>query len=151
MRFLMLLRASPESEAGVIPAPEIIDAMRKFNDSMVKAGVLLDAAGLQASAKGARVRFHGAQRTVTDGPFAETKELIAGFWTIQVKSRAEAIEWARRCPPPHPGAEAEIEVRQVFETCDFAEDTWRKDLPDSQLQERNCVSRSDLQPESAGR
>jgi len=119
MRFLMIVKANKDSEAGVLPGPELLSAMGKFNEEMAKAGVLVDAMGLQSSAKGARVKFAGDRRIVTDGPFAETKELIAGFWIIQVKSRQEAIEWAKRSPNPHPGEECEIEVRQVFEAEDF--------------------------------
>ena len=119
MRFLMIVKASKDSEAGILPSPELMVAMGKFNEEMAKAGVLVDAMGLQSSAKGARVKFAGDRRIVTDGPFAETKELIAGFWIIQVKSRQEAIEWAKRSPNPHPGQESEIEIRQVFEAEDF--------------------------------
>jgi hypothetical protein len=119
MRFMMIVKANKDSEAGVLPAKELIDAMGKFNEEMVQAGVMLAGDGLQASSKGARVKFSQGKRTVVDGPFAETKELIAGFWMIQVKSKEEAIEWAKRCPSPHAGGEAEIEVRQVFETADF--------------------------------
>ncbi len=119
MRFLMIVKANKDSEAGVLPGPELLAAMGRFNQEMSKAGVLVDAMGLQSSAKGARVRFAGDRRIVTDGPFAETKELIAGFWIIQVKSRQEAIEWAKRSPNPHPGQESEIEIRQVFEAEDF--------------------------------
>jgi len=119
MRFLMIVKASKDSEAGMLPSPELMAAMGRFNEEMAKAGVLVDAMGLQSSAKGARVKFAGDRRIVTDGPFAETKELIAGFWIIQVKSRQEAIEWAKRSPNPHPGQESEIEIRQVFEAEDF--------------------------------
>ena len=119
MRFLMIVKASKDSEAGMLPSPELMAAMGRFNEEMAKAGVLVDAMGLQSSAKGARVKFAGNRRIVTDGPFAETKELIAGFWIIQVKSRQEAIEWAKRSPNPHPGQESEIEIRQVFEAEDF--------------------------------
>jgi hypothetical protein len=115
----MIVKANKDSEAGVLPGPELLSAMGKFNEEMAKAGVLVDGMGLQSSAKGARVKFTGERRIVTDGPFAETKELIAGFWIIQVKSRQEAIEWAKRSPNPHPGHESEIEVRQVFEAEDF--------------------------------
>ena len=100
----------------------MIAALGKYNESMLRSGVLLDAAGLQASSKGARVRFRGDQRHVVDGPFTETKELIAGYWMIQVKSKAEAVEWAKRCPASHVGAETEIELRQVFEMSDFPAD-----------------------------
>jgi hypothetical protein len=117
---MMIVKASKDSEAGVLPSQELLDAMGKYNEELVKAGVMLDGNGLQASAKGARVRFSGGKRTVIDGPFAETKELIAGYWIIQVKSKAEAIEWAKRVPNPHGGnAESEIELRQVFELEDF--------------------------------
>ena len=119
MRFLMIVKASKDSEAGILPSPELMAAMGKFNEEMANSGVLVDAMGLQSSAKGARVKFAGDRRIVTDGPFAETKELIAGFWIIQVKSRQEAIEWAKRSPNPHPGQESEIEIRQVFEAEDF--------------------------------
>jgi hypothetical protein len=115
MRFMLIVHASPESEAGVLPSREILEAMGKFNEGMVKAGVMLAAEGLQASSKGARIRYSGSKRTVTDGPFSETKELIAGFWLIEVKSREEAIEWASRAP----FQEGEVEIRQVFETSDF--------------------------------
>jgi len=120
MRFMMLLKANKETEAGVMPSEELLAEMGKYNESMVKAGVLVDGAGLQASSKGARIKFSGASRTVTDGPFTELKELIAGFWMIQVQSKEEAIQWAKRCPHPHGGGDAEIELRQVFELEDFA-------------------------------
>jgi hypothetical protein len=119
MRFMLIVKASKESEAGVMPGPELLEAMGKFNQELVKAGVLLAGEGLQASSKGARVKFSGDKRTVIDGPFAETKELIAGFWLIQVKSKDEAIAWVKRSPNPHPGSETEIEIRQVFEAEDF--------------------------------
>lgn len=119
MRFMMIVKASPESEAGVMPPQELLEAMGRFNQEMVDAGVMLDGMGLQSSAKGARVKFSGDQRIVTDGPFAETRELIAGFWLIKVNSLQEAIDWARRSPNPHPGRESEIEIRQVFELEDF--------------------------------
>ena len=119
MRFMMIVKATKDTEAGVMPSEELLAAMAKYNEEMVKAGVLLDGTGLQPSSKGARVKFSGAKRTVIDGPFAETKELIAGFWLIRVKSKEEAIEWAKRCPNPHPGVESEIEIRQLFELEDF--------------------------------
>jgi hypothetical protein len=122
MRFMMIVKASKDSEAGIMPSAELLAAMGKFNEEMAKAGVMLDGLGLQSSAKGARVKFSGDKRIVTDGPFAETKELIAGFWMIQVKSRQEAIEWAKRSPNPHPGQESEIEIRQVFEAEDFGKE-----------------------------
>ncbi len=122
MRFMMIVKASKESEAGVMPRKELIEAMGRFNEEMAKAGVMLAGEGLQPSSKGARVLFNGGKKTVVDGPFAETKELIAGFWMIQVKSREEAIEWALRSPAPHESQECEIEIRQVFEMSDFPSD-----------------------------
>jgi len=118
MRFMVIVKATPESEAGVMPSQELLAAMGKYNEELVKAGVMLAGEGLQPSSKGARVKFSGAKRTVIDGPFAETKELIAGFWLIQVKSKDEAIEWVKRCHNPMEG-ESEIEIRQVFEAEDF--------------------------------
>ena len=119
MRFMIFVKASPESEAGILPSEELMTAMGNFNEELVKAGVLIDCDGLQPSSKGARVRFSGDQRTVIDGPFAETKELIAGYWLWQVKSKQEAIDWVKRCPNPMPGTDAEIEIRQVYEADDF--------------------------------
>jgi len=119
MRFMVIVKASKDSEAGKMPSEEMLGAMAKFNEEMVKAGVMLDGNGLQPSSKGARIRFSGKNRTVIDGPFAETKELVAGYWIIQVKSKEEAIEWMRRCPNPHED-DGEIEIRQVFELEDFA-------------------------------
>jgi hypothetical protein len=121
MRFMAIVKASKDSEAGVLPSQELLEAMGKFNEELVKAGVMLAGEGLQASSKGARVRFSGSKRTVIDGPFAETKELVAGFWILQVKSKEEAIEWIKRAPNPMPGTESEIEIRQVFEAADFGE------------------------------
>ena len=120
MRFMVIVKATKESEAGKMPSEEMLGAMAKFNEEMVKAGIMLDGAGLQASSKGARIRFSGDKRTVIDGPFAETKELIAGYWIIQVKNKAEAIEWMKRCPQPH-AEDCEIEIRQYFEMEDFGE------------------------------
>ena len=120
MRFMVIVKASKASEAGVMPGPELLAAMGKFNEELIKAGVMLAGEGLQASSKGARVKFAGDKRIVTDGPFAETKELIAGFWIWKCQSLAEAIEWVKRCPNPMPGEEAEIEIRRVFEAEDFA-------------------------------
>jgi len=118
MRVMVIVKANKESEAGVMPTQKLLAAMGKYNEELVKAGVLLAAEGLQASKKGKRIRFSGANRTVIDGPFAETKELIAGFWLWQVRSMEEALEWVKRCPNPHEG-ESEIEIRQVFEAEDF--------------------------------
>lgn len=119
MKFMMIVKASKESEAGVMPGEELFSAMGKYNEELMKAGVLLDLAGLQPSSKGFRIKFSGSKRTVIDGPFTETKELIAGYWIIQVKSREEAMEWAKRAPSPHPGHDCEIEIRQFFELDDF--------------------------------
>jgi hypothetical protein len=119
MRFMIIVKASKDSEAGKMPSEQLLAAMGKYNEELVKAGIMLAGEGLQPSSKGARVRFSGERRTVIDGPFTETKELIAGFWLWQVKSRQEAIDWVKRCPNPMPGTEAEIEIRQVFEAQDF--------------------------------
>jgi len=119
MRFMVIVKADKNSEAGALPSQELLAEMGKFNEELAKAGVLLAAEGLQPSSKGARVRFSGKKRTVIDGPFSETKELIAGFWLWQVRSKEEAIEWVKRSPNPFPGTESEIEIRQVFEAEDF--------------------------------
>ena len=118
MRFMVIVKATQESEAGVMPTRKLLEDMGKYNDELVKAGIMLAGEGLQPSSKGKRVRFSGKERTVIDGPFAETKELIAGFWLWQTKSLEEAVEWVKRCPNPHEG-ESEIEIRQVFEADDF--------------------------------
>ena len=118
MRCMVIVKADKDSEAGVLPDTGLFEAMGKYNEELVKAGVMLAGDGLKPSASGARVRFDGKQRTVIDGPFAETKELVAGFWLWQVKSKEEAIEWVKRCPNPMPG-DSEIEIRQVFEAEDF--------------------------------
>ena len=119
MRFMVMVKATADSEAGVMPSEELLAAMGRFNEELVKAGVMLAGEGLQPSSKGARVRFNGRQRTVVDGPFAETKELVAGFWLWQLRSLDEAIEWARRYPNPFEHGESELEIRQVFEAEDF--------------------------------
>jgi hypothetical protein len=118
MRFMLIVKADANSEAGIMPSQELLTEMGKYNEELVKAGVLLAGEGLHASSKGARVKFSGPKRTVVDGPFSETKELVAGFWLIEVKSKEEAIEWVKRCPNPMEG-ESEIEIRQVFEAEDF--------------------------------
>jgi hypothetical protein len=118
MRFMVIVKASPESEAGKMPSEKMLAEMGKYNEELVKAGVLLAGEGLHPSSKGTRVQFSGSKRTVVDGPFAETKELIAGFWLFQVKSKEEAIEWVKRCPNPME-SDSEIEIRQVFEAEDF--------------------------------
>ena len=119
MRFMVIVKASKDSEAGKMPSQELLTEMGNFNEELVKAGVLLAGEGLHPSSKGARIRFNGSKRTVIDGPFSETKELVAGFWLIQAKSIDEAIEWMKRCPNPMPGEESELEIRQVFEAEDF--------------------------------
>jgi hypothetical protein len=118
MRFMVMIKANADSEAGVMPSQQLLAEMGKYNEELVRAGVMLAGEGLHPSSKGSRVRFSGSKRTVVDGPFPETKELVAGFWLIQVKSKEEAIEWVKRCPNPT-GAESEIEIRQVFEAEDF--------------------------------
>ena len=118
MRFMIIVKADKNTEAGVLPDQKLLEDMGRFNEELVKAGVMLAGEGLQPSSKGARVRFSGAKRTVVDGPFSEAKELIAGFWIWQVKSKEEAIEWVKRCPNPT-GAESVIEIRQIFEADDF--------------------------------
>ena len=118
MKFMIIVKATKESEAGVLPDQQLLTDMGKFNEELVKAGVMLAGEGLQPSSKGARVKFSGNKRTVVDGPFTETKELIAGFWLWQVKSREEAIEWVKRCPSPFKG-DSEIEIRQLFAPEDF--------------------------------
>ena len=119
MRFMVVVKATKNSEAGILPGKDLLADMGRFNDELVKAGVMLAGEGLHPSSKGARVKFAGGKRTVVDGPFAETKELIAGFWLWQCKSLQEAIEWVMRCPDPMPGEDSEIEIRQVYEAEDF--------------------------------
>jgi hypothetical protein len=120
MRFMVLVKADANSEAGVMPDVKLLEEMGRYNEELVKAGVMLDGNGLMASSKGARVRFSGSKRTVVDGPFAEAKELIAGYWIFQCRSKEECIEWVKRCPNPMLG-ESEIEIRQIFEVTDFPE------------------------------
>jgi hypothetical protein len=119
MRFMVMVKATKESEAGVMPSEKLLTEMGKFNEELVKAGAMLAGEGLHPSSKGARIRFSGSKRTVIDGPFAETKELVAGFWLLQLKSKQEAIEWMKRCPNPFEDGESEIEIRQIFEAEDF--------------------------------
>ncbi len=136
MRFMVIVKASAESEAGVMPSTEMLTAMGKYNEELVNAGIMLAGEGLQASSKGARVQFSGKNRTVVDGPFAETKELIAGYWIWQVKDLAEAIEWVKRCPNPM-NEDSEIEIRQIFEAADFgAEFTPELQEQESRLREK---------------
>ncbi|MBK5373629.1 YciI family protein [Pseudomonas sp. TH43] len=119
MRFMIFVKASADSEAGIMPSEQLITEMGNFNEELAKAGILVDCDGLHPSRKGARVRFSGEKRTVIDGPFIETKELVAGYWIWEVKSKEEAIEWVKRCPNPMPGTESEIEIRQIFSAEDF--------------------------------
>lgn len=119
MKFMVIVKATKESESDALPDPQLLAEMGKYNEELVRAGIMLAGEGLEPSSKGARVRFSGKERTLIDGPFAETKELIAGFWIWQVRSKEEAIEWVKRCPNPMPG-ESEIEIRQIFEMEDFA-------------------------------
>ena len=122
MRFMVIVKADKNSEAGVLPSTELLAQMGRYNEELAKAGVLIAGEGLQPSSKGARVRFSGDKRTVIDGPFAETKELVAGFWILQVRSKEEAIEWVKRAPNPFPGTESEVEIRQIFEAEDFGDE-----------------------------
>ena len=147
MRFMILVKADKNSEAGVLPNEKLLSDMGKFNEELVKAGVMLAAEGLQPSSKGARVKFSGDKRTVTDGPFTEAKELIAGFWLWQVKSKEEAIEWVKRCPNPMPGTESEIEIRQVFEAEDFGAEF----TPELREQEERLRAQSEQLKKSAKR
>ena len=122
MRFMVLVKANEDSEAGVMPSEKMLTEMGKFNEELVKAGVMLAGEGLQPSSKGARIKFSGDERTVVDGPFTETKELIAGYWVIQAKDWEEAIEWMKRCPNPADEQDGEIEIRQIFEAEDFGDE-----------------------------
>ena len=119
MRFMVLVKASPNSEKGVMPGPEMFEAMGKYNEELVKAGIMKAGEGLHPSSRGARVHFSGSKRTVIDGPFAETKELVAGYWLWECKSLQEAIEWVKKCPNPMPGEDSDIEIRQIYEIEDF--------------------------------
>jgi hypothetical protein len=138
MRFMILVKADKNSEAGIMPSTELLTEMGRYNEELAKAGVLLAGEGLHPSSKGARVKFSGAERIVTDGPFAETKELIAGFWLWQVKSKEEAIAWVKRCPMPR-NAETEIEIRQVFEAEDFGPEF----TPELRAQEERLRAQAD--------
>jgi hypothetical protein len=143
MRFMVIVKATEASEAGEMPSEELLAAMTAYNEELVKAGVMLAGEGLHPSSKGVRVRFSGRERTVIDGPFAETKELIAGFWLMQVKSLEEMIEWVKRCPNPH-DEETEIEIRQVFEADDFgAEFTPELREREARLVEQLAAKRSE--------
>ena len=144
MRVMVIVKATKSSEAGVLPDEKLLTAMGKYNEELVKAGVMLAGEGLHPSSRGKRVKFAGGKKTVTDGPFAETKELIAGFWLWQVKSMEEAIEWVRRCPDPMPGEESEIEIRPVFE----AEDFGKEFTPELRAQEERLRAEVDRQKKS---
>lgn len=140
MRFMIIVKASPESETGQMPSEELLTAMGKFNEEMVNAGVMLAGEGLHPSSRGVRVQFSGKQRTVINGPFAETRELIAGFWLIQVKSLDEAIEWVKRCPNPMQ-SDSDIEIRQVFEMEDFGAEM----TPELREQEQRTMAKAAAQ------
>lgn len=143
MRVMVMVKATADSEAGAMPSEQLLTEMGKYNEELVKAGVMLAGEGLHPSAKGKRVRFAGANRSVTDGPFAETKELVAGYWMWQVGSIDEAVEWVKRCPNPMPGVESEIEIRPVFEAADFgAEFT-------PELQEQEARLRAQIEAKKA--
>jgi len=141
MKVIVMVKASKNSEAGIMPSEKLLTDMGKYNEELVKAGVILAGEGLHPSSKGKRVRFVDDKRTLIDGPFAETRELIAGFWIWQVKSMAEAVEWARRCPNPMPGEEAELEIRPVFE----AEDFGKEFTPELQAQEERLRAQVEQQ------
>ena len=142
MRVMVIIKANRDSEAGVMPSEELLREMGNFNEELVKAGVMLAGEGLHPSSKGARVKFSGGKRIVTDGPFAETRELIAGFWLWKVKSMEEAIEWVKRCPNPMPDTEAEIEIRPIFEAEDFGDEF----TPELREQEERLRSQISKQP-----
>jgi hypothetical protein len=139
MRVMVIVKATKDSEAGVLPSEELLTAMGKYNEELVKAGMMLAGEGLHPSARGRRVAFSGSRRTVTDGPFTETRELIAGFWLWQVKSIEEAVEWVKRCPNPMPG-DSEIEIRPVFETDDFGAE-FTPELREQEIRQREQAER----------
>jgi hypothetical protein len=139
MKFMVIVKASPNSEAGVMPPPGLFEAMHRFNEELVASGMMLAGEGLQPSSKGARIRFEGDRTTVIDGPFTETKELIAGFWMVQAKSLAEVIETFRRCPAPHGGDGDVIEIRQVFEPEDFPDEALSPELKAREAELRSKV------------
>jgi hypothetical protein len=145
MRFMAIVKANKDSEAGALPSKELLAAMGKFSEEMVKAGVLLAAEGLQPSSKGARIKFSGATRQVIDGPFTESKELVGGFWLLQVKSKEEAIEWIKRSPNPFEG-ESEIEIRQVFEASDFPAEIFPPEDAAREQQLRDELQRKAAKP-----
>ena len=140
MRFMVIVKADKNTEAGVLPDEKLLAAMGKYNEELVKAGVMLAGEGLHPSSRGKRVRFSGGKKTVVDGPFAETKELVAGYWLWQVRSMEEALEWARRCPDPMPGEESEIEIRPVFEAEDFGAE-YTPELREQEARQRAQIER----------
>ena len=139
MRVMVIVKATKDSEAGKMPTEQLLTDMGKFNEQLVNAGIMLAGDGLHPSSKGKRVRFSGSKRTVVDGPFSETKELIAGYWIWQVRSMDEALEWVKRCPNPHPGVESEIEIRPLFEAADFGEEF----TPELRAQEERIRAETD--------
>ena len=145
MRFMVMIRADKNTEAGVMPDEKMLTDMGNFNEELVKAGIMLAGEGLQPSSKGVRVKFSGRARTVTDGPFAETKELIAGFWLWKCKSKEEAIEWVKRCPDPMPGEDAVLEIRQVFEADDFGAE-FTPELREQEERQRAKIAESAKAP-----
>ena len=145
MKVMVIVKATKNSEAGVMPSEQLLTEMGKYNEELVKAGIMLAGEGLHPSSKGKRIKFSGGRRTVVDGPFAETKELVAGFWLWQVRSIEEAVEWARRCPDPMPGEEAELEIRPIFEAEDFGEEF----TPELRAQEERLRREIDRQQKKA--
>jgi hypothetical protein len=141
MKVMVIVKASKDSEAGVMPSEELLRAMGKYNEELVNAGVMLAGEGLHPSSRGKRLRFSGTNRMVIDGPFAETKELIAGFWLWKVKSMDEAVEWLKRCPNPMPGTESEVEIRQLFEPDDFAASDPTGEIRAAEARLRNSVAK----------
>jgi hypothetical protein len=139
MRVMVIVKATKDSEAGKMPSEQLLTDMGKFNEQLVNAGIMLAGDGLHPSSRGKRVRFSGTKRTVVDGPFSETKELIAGYWIWQVRSMDEALEWVKRCPNPHPGVESEIEIRPLFEAADFGEEF----TPELRAQEERIRAETD--------
>jgi hypothetical protein len=146
MRVMVIIKATKNSEAGVMPGEKLLTEMGRYNEELVKAGIMLAGEGLHPSSKGKRVRFAGGKQAVLDGPFAETRELIAGFWLWQVKSMDEAVEWVRRCPDPMPGEESAIEIRRVFEAADFGEEL----TPDLRAQEERLLAEVERQRRPVG-
>lgn len=144
MRVMVIIKATKSSEAGTMPSEQLLTEMGRFNEELVEAGVMLAGDGLHPSREGKRVRFAGEKQTVTDGPFADTEQLVAGYWIWQVESMADALEWVRRCPDPMPGEEAETEIRPVFETEDFGEEL----TPELRAQEERLRARVDRQPKA---